>query len=358
MLRLNKILSKLQSLPLYCILFLCILTLILYCRSAWNEFLFKWDDQWVVINTYTDQGFSLHNLWHILTDFYHGQYAPLNELLYVIMYKIDGYNPTIFHIGTILLHVTNVVLVFIFTKSLLTSILSQNKPYSAVKRGLTQKAFLTAIIFAVHPLCVESVSWLSASKILVYSLFYLLGLILYLKYIRSASHLLYLLVILLFVLSFGGKEQAVVFFLSCILINWVVMRNESWWIIVLEKVPLGFLALLFGVITIISQVDHGNGLMPVYNLYERFLLAFYSLFEYVVKTIFPYQLSYIYPFPFQPGDEIPFKIYLYPIFIKAIGGIIYKHRKTRSLIFWSYILSYKFNCNSAYHINFTLRCDC
>ena len=301
-------------------LLLAAVTVAVYIQTVWNDFLFHWDDQWVVINAFTDRGMSLSNIWDVVTQFYHGQYAPANELYYIIIYSLFGYNSYAFHAGSVLLHTANVLLTyrFVFLLSLKTTVAGRI-------------AFVTALLFAVHPVCVESVAWLSASKILVYSLFYLTALIIYIRYIERKYAASYLLVLLLYILSFAGKEQAVVLVLCCALVDYAMRRREPVLLMVAEKVPMLFLALFFGLITILSQGDTSGGSMPQYDIMERCLLAFYSLFEYIVKAIVPYNLSYI--FPFQPGDAVPFGIYLYPLYVLASGYLVFVFRRDRMIVF-------------------------
>ena len=322
-------------------------TALLYARSSGNEFLFHWDDQWVVINTYTEQGFAVHNLWHVLTDFYHGQYAPLNELLYIIIFRFFGYNPSAFHAASILLHVCNVVLVYFFVSGLLDG-MSRGGSVKYPAEKVRSMAFVAALLFAVHPVCVESVSWVSASKVLVYTFYYLIALCLYLKYVKTKTIALYLLVLFFFILSFGGKEQAVVFFLSCLLVDYAIVRKDCLTDLIIEKLPMILLALFFGCITIMSQGSGGSDTMPQYDMPERCLLACYSLFEYLVKAFLPFNLSYIYPFPFLPGEHIPFHLYLYPLAVAALAYAVYSYRHNRLVVFAS--LFFLVNLLVALHI--------
>ena len=259
-------------------LLLAAVTVAVYIQTVWNDFLFHWDDQWVVINAFTDRGMSWSNIWDVVTQFYHGQYAPANELYYIIIYSLFGYNSYAFHAGSVLLHTANVLLTYRFV--FLLSLKTQNGETAVAGRI----AFVTALLFAVHPVCVESVAWLSASKILVYSLFYLTALIIYIRYIERKDAASYLLVLLLYILSFAGKEQAVVLVLCCALVDYAMRRREPVLLMVAEKVPMLFLALFFGLITILSQGDTSGGSMPQYDIMERSLLSLYSLFLYIVKA--------------------------------------------------------------------------
>ena len=217
-------------------LLLAAVTVAVYIQTVWNDFLFHWDDQWVVINAFTDRGMSWSNIWDVVTQFYHGQYAPANELYYIIIYSLFGYNSYAFHAGSMLLHTANVLLTYRFV--FLLSLKTQNGETAVAGRI----AFVTALLFAVHPVCVESVAWLSASKILVYSLFYLTALIIYIRYIERKDAASYLLVLLLYILSFAGKEQAVVLVLCCALVDYAMRRREPVLLMVAEKVSMLFLA--------------------------------------------------------------------------------------------------------------------
>lgn len=145
------------------LLFLTVLVFIIYFPILGNNFLDFWDDQWVVMNNYTERGINSENVWAILTDFYQGQYAPLNEYMYLILFNISGYDPFVFHLASMLIHTINVCLVFIVLRQIL--ILSNR--VNLEKINLI--SFATALLFAIHPFNVESVAWMSASKVLVYA---------------------------------------------------------------------------------------------------------------------------------------------------------------------------------------------
>jgi len=118
--------------------------LAVYFPILGNDFLYYWDDQWVGMNT----GF--------------------------------GYKPFWFHLASMLLHAANALLVYIC----IFRLLELSRRIVVEPRKLV--AFFTALIFAVHPFNVESVAWMSASKVLVYSFFYLLATYTFLNYCRFA----------------------------------------------------------------------------------------------------------------------------------------------------------------------------
>ncbi|MDE6339080.1 MAG: hypothetical protein K2K97_04750, partial [Muribaculaceae bacterium] len=238
------------------IVILVVITAGLYWRSLGNEFLMLWDDQWMVFNPYTADGITLENIGKILTDIYYRQYSPLNQFLYTLLHSIAGYNPVLYHGFCILLHVLNVVIAYLFLNALLSGMRGYLRPHisDGKEASMTANAaFIGALLFAVHPVNVETVSWVSASKIVLCSFFHLLGLYLYVRYIVSRSRLTYIAVLLLFALAFGAKEQAVAFVICCMVIDYAVKRKEKLTYLLLEKMPMILLALYFGFITMVTH---------------------------------------------------------------------------------------------------------
>ncbi|WP_448633946.1 hypothetical protein [Pedobacter panaciterrae] len=120
----NSSLLKNQVVIHLLIVLCCLLS---YFPVFCNKFQNKWDDQWVVINDYTSRGFNVDNIWSILTEYYHGQYAPANQLYYTFLHSLDGYNPLVFHSASLLLHLINSCLVYLLLTRLLTLIFKDDK---------------------------------------------------------------------------------------------------------------------------------------------------------------------------------------------------------------------------------------
>ena len=305
---------------------LMLITVAAFICIVKHDFLFQWDDQWVVINRYTNAGLDLKNLWAVFTNFYNGQYAPFNELSYILIHAVFGYSPMAFHAASLLWHTANTVLLFLFLNRLLKMI-----PDNPMHSQSANVAWVCALLWAVHPVNVEPVAWISASKILVYAFYYLAALLLYLYYIERPGIGKYIGLLALFVASFLGKEQAVVLPLAFLLIDYVTKRRGRIGYLLLEKMPFLVLALFFGVVTIVSQ-GLGGGQLE-YSMWQRILFCGYALYEYFVKTVFPLNLMYMYPFPILPAEKMPLTMYVYPIFITAALFLVYMMRRNRMLVF-------------------------
>jgi hypothetical protein len=299
------------------LLLLTAITLLVYSPVLWNDFLYYWDDQWQVMNHFTEGGINAQNLWAILTGFYGGQYSPVCQYLYLILYSMFGYNPLPFHLLSLLLHTGCVVLVYAIVKKLI---------YDNEHARLI--SFITALLFAVHPMNVETVAWISADKITAYAFFYLSAIFTYIIFLNKNGIQYYIVSAVLFVLSFGSKEQAVtlpVCLLVLYLIKGYSLKDKKVWI---QLAPLFALSVVFGIITMLSQASNNGGVLSgqeTYPLWQRIVLACYSFIEYVTKFFLPYNLLYIYPFPMRNGEALPDWMLVYPALVLIFSTAFWKY---------------------------------
>jgi len=327
----NAFCSLKKGLPTFWTVLIISVVCAIYFDVCTFHFQMEWDDYWVVINEYTSRGFSPDNLIAVLTESYHGQYSPVNELYYIAIHHLVGYKAGYFHFASVVIHIINCLLL----QRLLFKIAYQGIGMTQEKSRMI--AWASVLIFAVHPLNVEAVAWISASKIPLYAMFYFISLILYTDYLVKKKVVYIYLSVLLFLLSFGSKEQAVVYPLCIILLDYLFGLNLKSWTNILKYISLLLLALALGIVTIISQGSEEQ-MGSDYNILERGLLAAYSLSMYSTQSIIPIKLSYLYPFPFEHGKNIPFYLYLYPLLMAAIvyygRGLIIKKEIFFGLIFF------------------------
>ncbi|SFW61521.1 hypothetical protein SAMN05661012_02973 [Chitinophaga sancti] len=322
---------QMKTINLVVIAFLITCCLITYQQVFNNDFQYKWDDQWVVINPYTEEGLNHYNLWNVLTEFYHGQYAPVNEFFYILLYSFFGYDPFWFHTASLLVHISNVLLLYFLV---LRIQLIRNKEQA----GVWRIPFMTALLFAIHPFLVQAVAWMAASKIIIYTLFYLIALHFYITYITTGKYRYYLLVILFFIVSFGAKEQAVTLPVCLIMFDYFLQRNMHKRSVWLEKIPLFLLSIFFGILSIISQDRTANiDGQKIYPFYQRIILASYTLIEYLTKCLLPFKLSYLYVFPNNPGEPLQLRFWIYPIILLVMGYCLYRYYKQLGILLAGFI---------------------
>ena len=140
---------KVLSLDSCLILILIICTFLVYFGVLDNNFLVNWDDDKYVTANPHIQSFNVGNLKKIFTNYYVGNYAPLQMLSYMFDFQIWGSEPFGFLLHNLCLHSLNGGLLYLLLRALKASPLA---------------AFLGALLFLVHPVQVESVAWISQRK--------------------------------------------------------------------------------------------------------------------------------------------------------------------------------------------------
>jgi len=300
----------------------------IYLKMLSNDFQMQWDDQWMVYNSYTKSGFTFENIKKIFTEFNGGQYAPINQLYYVLLHAFFGYDPFWYHLGSLVIHICNVILIFFLLKKLL--FLSKEFPTEMI----TRIAFITALLMDVHPFLVEAVAWVSASKVILYAFFYILALHSYLKFLETNSFKHYLFSLFCFCLSLGCKEQAVTFPICLLLMDYFIGRNLKSPAVWYEKIIFFVLALAFGLLTIYAQgsmdsFTHNVGVKYGANM----LYACYGLIEYITKCIVPINLLYLYPFPELIGSSISTRFWINPLIILVVLFSFWEYMKQKSIFF-------------------------
>jgi tetratricopeptide (TPR) repeat protein len=296
-------------------LLIIILVLTTYRGASKNGFV-DWDDNEYVENNNLVKSHGETQYKDIFSTVISLNYHPLTMLSMRLNNNScktcpNGISAKPFIRGNITLHVLNSVLVLLLI-------------FSLSGRNITV-AFLVAAIFGVHPMHVESVAWVSERKDVLYSFFFLSGLLAYLKYLdkKKGKYLWLVFSFILFVLSCLSKATAVVFPVVLILLNfWVLNRggDKSIKSTLCEMVSPGKLVLLlpffvvslfFGIMTIRIQSGHNflgmlkfvkdpndviNIVGPVSTL-QHFQLGSYGFFTYIIKFFLPVNLSPFYPYP-------------------------------------------------------------
>jgi tetratricopeptide (TPR) repeat protein len=294
-------------------------TLVVYLPSFGNKFV-NWDDYGYVVDNLAIRDLSFSSAVRLFTKLeFMGNYHPITMLTYAIEYTFFEGDPTGYHVTNVLLHLVNTALVFWFVRLL---------------GGRNDVALIVGLLFGIHPMHVESVSWISERKDLLYTVFFLGSLISYLAWRRNTSRRMYALAIGLFVCALLSKAMAVSLVVVLFLLDVLDGRQFSRRTI-LEKLPFAGLALVAGVVALFAQhaamAIHG---FEQYTIGERVVLANYALASYVSKLIVPVNLSAFYPFPAKVNGAIPAAFWLYPAgMIAATAGVAYSLRTTKRILF-------------------------
>lgn len=279
---------------------ICLLTVCAFLPTFWNGFQMEWDDQWMVMNPLTTHKLDVSYVIDVFSIPFNGQWGPLNQLLYSVIYSYFGYSPNVFHLFSLIIHLLNVCLVYL----VVYTILSDSKTIP-LKQAETL-SMITTLFFATHPLQVESIAWISASKIVLSSFFYLCATYLFILYIRSRSKRYYAATIILYCCSYMSKENVLTFPLwtamLCLMYK-IPASSRFFWT---TNLPLFALTLLFGLHLIIYVANY-TSLMTIetYNAGQRITLCSYSLIRYVLLWMLPFGLNWMHSFPVPFGNALP-----------------------------------------------------
>jgi len=295
-----------------------VLTFIVFFPTL-NNALTNWDDPHYLNDNPLIRKLNAENIKRIFTEVFFGNYQPLHIFSYAIEYHFYKLNPAGYHTTSVLMHlvVTALVYRFIFLMS-----------------GNTSIALITALLFGIHPLHVESVAWAAERKDLLYAMFFLGSLNLYLRYIQSNQKIKYIIfAFLFFLLSILSKAMASSLPPVLILIDFYFGRKFSWKLVA-EKIPFFALALLFGFVAANTATTTGQVSLHVFNLFERILFANLNLLTYTAKLILPVQLSAFYPYPARIDGHLPYYCYVAPFVVLGILVLIIRSmRKTKVILF-------------------------
>ena len=319
--------STMRNYSLFALLALLCLTFWAYQPSLNGE-LTNWDDPAYVTNNNLIKDLSFESLKAFFTETVVFNYHPLTMLSLSANYQISGLNPYSYHLVNLLFHLFNTILVFYFI-SLLTS-------------GKKIVAWIVAALFALHPMHVESVAWISERKDVLYAFFMLASMICFVFYIQQQKRKFYIFAFLLAILALLSKPAAVILPFLLFLLDFWFQRSFSVKTI-LEKTPFFVLAVIIGVLTVLAQAD--NALMNVteYTLWQKTAFASYGFLIYFFKLFWPFNLSAFYPYPISSSSEsLSLTYQLAPLFVLLFGVLVaFSYRYTKNIL-WA-ILFYFFN---------------
>jgi len=243
-------------------------------------------------------------------------YHPLTMISLGFNYAISGVDPFSYHLVNWLLHILNTALVFLFIYKI-----SGKKIYVAA---------FASLIFGIHPMHVESVAWVSERKDVLYTLFFILALLQYWRFLESGKRVNVIFCFVFFILSLLSKPAAVILPVVLLLLDYWKGRSFNWKMLA-EKIPFFILSLIFGFITVKVQSADAIVGFDTYPLWSRFFFACYTIMIYAARFFFPYPLSAFHPYP--SVDALGLGVWLSPVFIIALAALLWIKRKDRLIVF-------------------------
>jgi Tfp pilus assembly protein PilF len=265
-------------------------TLAVYWQVNKFDFVNIDDPTYIIENQHIQSGFTLEEFIWVFSirsaEFWH----PLTWLSFMLDYQLYGLNAGGYHLTNLILHIMSVLLLFWL--------------FNRMTGALWPSAFVAAF-FALHPLHVESVAWITERKDVLSAFFWMLTLCLYVYYTEKPLIKRYLLVLFSFICAIMSKSMAVTLPAVIILLDyWPLSRCRSgieskkdnlfsWQL--KEKLPFFLLSAVFSIITFNAQ----KGLSvqyPAFTLSARIANAFVSFVVYLEKLFWPHDMTFFYPF--------------------------------------------------------------
>jgi len=261
-------------------LILVAVTILAY-RPAWNGG-FLWDDDvYITNNELLTAPDGLRRIWFSLDS--PSQYFPLVYTTFRIEHALWGLNTSGYHWVNLLLHIANALLVWM-----------------VLVRLRVPGAWLGGAIFALHPVQVESVAWITERKNVLMGFFFLLTLLAWIAFVDGRTKrrwVFYGLALILYVLALSAKTTACTLPAALFLILWLEKRPISWQR-TLQIIPFLVLGLAMGALAMWWERYHqgtGRALFPFLSPIERILVASRAIWFYLGKLIWPSNLTFIYP---------------------------------------------------------------
>ncbi|MFH1148522.1 MAG: tetratricopeptide repeat protein [Pseudomonadota bacterium] len=283
---------------------ICLTLITLTCTAFWQigdlGFVNYDDNLYVTDNPHVKTGLSLKGMVWAFTSAHAANWHPLTWLSHMADCEFYGLNPKGHHLTSQFLHLLNTVLLFLLLNSV---------------TGAVWKSGLVAALFAVHPLHVESVAWVSERKDVLSTFFWLLGLMSYIRYVKTPNARRYLLLLLIFACGLMAKPMLVTLPFVLLLVDyWPLCRMQfqpgspscipfvgttrlSSLGALKEKAPLFALSLVSSAVTILVQ-QHGQAVtsLQLIPFHLRVANALLSYVRYIGKAVWPCDLAVFYPF--------------------------------------------------------------
>ena len=272
---------------------------------------YVWDDDaYLTSNQLILAPDGLKRIWFSLDS--PSQYFPLIFTVFRIEYALWGLNPAGYHLVNILLHALNACLVWVI-----------------LRRLALPGAWLAAALFALHPVQVESVAWITERKNVLSTVFYLAALLSWLRFTEengAGRRRAYGLALGFCWLALFSKTTTCTLPAAMLIVCW--LRGERLiWKRIVEIIPFAVSGLMMGLLTIWWERYHQGTSGPEFALGvgQRVLIAGRAFWFYLWKLAWPTNLTFSYPrWTIETGD---WRQWLWPVGVVVLGAVLWLRRQ-------------------------------
>jgi Flp pilus assembly protein TadD len=301
-----------------------LVTLAAFAPVLSNAFI-DWDDQANFVTNSSYRGLSWSHLAWMATTFHLGVYQPLAWMLAAVEYSIGGVEPWVYHAGSWLLHGLAAVLLYRFARRLFVRLAPDHSA------AATFAAATAALLWAIHPLRVETVAWASAQGYPLAAAFALGSLLAWFRARDTqpasppAATAWSTASVALAICAYLAKPAAVTLPAVILILDWYLSprgtgRWKTWrpW---LSALPYAVPAAFAAIAAPLARATLGTSASARYDLVDRMAQACYSAVHYAVKTVIPLNLTVFSPLP-QPFDPFEPRFVISAIGLAAVGAMI------------------------------------
>ncbi|GAM10567.1 transmembrane and TPR repeat-containing protein 4 [Geobacter sp. OR-1] len=312
---------------------LCASVLLCYWQVGGHQFIAFDDLEYILENQQIREGVTLSGAKWAFTAFYAANWHPLTWLSHMLDIQMFGLHPAGHHLVNVAIHAVNAVLLFLLL---------------ARMTGYLWRSAVVAALFALHPLHVESVAWVSERKDLLCAFFGFLTLYLYARYVEKRTAKRYVSVVAAYVFGLLAKPMIVTLpFLMLLLDYWPLHRfrlnaepseanRESILRLLFEKTPFFVCAAVSSIITVNAQQSAIRSFADS-SMTARFANSLLSILSYLRKTFLPTDLAIFYPLP----GSFPFwKVTVSALFLTAVTVVVVRERNRHPwlIVGWCWFL--------------------
>ncbi len=293
----------------------------------------NWDDPGFITDNKLVKTLSWEQVKVIFSNHDNHLYMPFTTLYRALLYHVFGPDAFVFHLTNLVLHLANVILLFI----LLTRLVARQ-----------WIVLFTTFTFAIHPMHVEPVAWVIGNVYLLYSLFYLATLIGYIKYLETHSPWWFAGALACFVGSLGSSIIGVTLAPALFVIDYYLGRHINSRL-VLEKVPFFLLSLGAGILGLWLAAETTYH-REAYTFLDSVWMAGYSLLFYGKSFVIPWPVSAFYPYPAKINGYLPALFLASPLLLAALVAVGWKYYRANRLVLAGILF---FGINMAINLKFS-----
>jgi tetratricopeptide (TPR) repeat protein len=324
------------------IIFLAVMTLAVYWPVQRYEFINYDDYGYLTKNDLVRSGISVTGVKESFSTFHLGNWHPLTMLSHMLDWQLFKNKAGGHHWTSLIIHILNAALLFLFLR---------------MATGAIWRSAFVAALFALHPINVESVAWISERKNVLSTFFWILTMISYVWYVNSPNWKKYSAVLFCFVLGLMSKPMLVTLpFVLLLLDYWplkrivilmsdgdqdesssLTVKKQNVRFLIIEKIPLFLLSVIFIFLTLYTQKTAGAVMgLEAFPFISRIGNALISYVSYIRKMFYPLDLALLYPL---------YKMHLSDVILSGISittitafVCIYFHRFPYLPVGWTWYL--------------------